>query len=1211
MTSQATPASKHTRTLGLATLAYAVFVVYGSLVPLDFHYRPLLVAWDAFLQTPYLHLDVGSRADWVANILLYIPLGFFATGWLAAASRSRGVAASFVVFGLCVLVAVGVEFTQLFFPPRTVSLNDIVAEIIGSALGIAIWLSAGQRVMRLWAEVQQGGPASGGALIILYTMAYLCFALFPFDFLVSRAELAAKLADSARFALFVTQSCGAAFHCSAKLALEVLTVVPLGVFLGMVMSPASKPGLGRAFGWGILLGIVIEGLQVFLASGISQGASIITRGMGMALGLAAYRFFRKEWLVQYRPQIKAAMLLAVPLYLLLLVAMNGFFSSRLESRWIATAKLHEVHFLPFYYHYFTSETQAMYSLLLHTAAYAPIGLIVWIFRDGQGGRTSLWISAVTAAFAAFAMESLKLFLNGRKPDPTDVLIAGAAAAMAYYAATRLTRWSGADRVKPEAPSREIPPSRSAPLRPAGFPGLPLAGGLLIGVVALVGWVIAVQPKEHFVDESKLPQLAAPALLPPVDLPGFKSVHPRLPAPTAAELRTLATQNQEFLQQVRSRANGGKGEIEAAALQELIEPGSVDLSLVHRRLLELEITRRGDEQVKPLTVAYDWLYARWSESQRTELRAKLADGCEYIIALIRKDRMSPYNVILYNAPLQALMACSLALYGDDPRGDPVMRFTSDLWKNRVLPAWCQVMGHNGGWHEGGEYVGIGIGQAIYELPAMWRSATGEDLFVSEPGIRGFLDFLVYRKRPDGTDFRWGDGSVFDRIAPDTIPLALEFRHAPAYSLQPPTWDRAPSGWPWGPLTDGSLNDPSSFAHLPLVRLFDGIGMIVVRSGWAPDATYVTFKAGDNYWSHMHLDQGAFTIYKGGALAIDSGLYGPSYGSDHHMNYAYQTVAHNVVTVTDPQDTVPAPGKDKPRPIANDGGQRRIGSGWGVEAAPLDRNEWEAKRDVYHTAVMGPLLDQGGLVVAATDITPAYTNSRSGDGTFSARTRRVERFWRIFGYDRVDDVVVVFDQVTATKASFRKRWLLHTIDQPTMGPGGFSITVAPQDRPGHSGGRLDGKVLLPKDAVINAIGGRGFEFFVDDRNYDENGTLPEAIRKLEPNNVEPGAWRIEVSPPRDARDDIFLVVLLPVAGSAHPVHRVQLLESGKRVGCEIVGPNRTTRWWFEPGRNDAEIEVSSGSDAHRYRVRAPAATSPAPEGWLDRIKSLFGTRSGNQN
>jgi hypothetical protein len=618
----------------------------------------------------------------------------------------------------------------------------------------------------------------------------------------------------------------------------------------------------------------------------------------------------------------------------------------------------------------------------------------------------------------------------------------------------------------------------------------IAGTLGLAATTGVGaLVLGHRPVEVRVDESKLPQLPAPGELPPVSLPRFRYVHPRLPSPSAADLATLAARNPDFLRQVRAHAAGADGEVEAVALQEVLEPGSVDLNQLHQRLMAIKFTWRG----LPGRAGRPTIARHWSEAQRMQLRDKLAEGCDYLIERIRKDRMSPYNVILYNAPFQALMACSLALYGDDPRGDPVMSFTHDLWKNRVLPAWRQIMGRNGGWHEGGEYVGVGICQAIYELPAMWRSATGEDLIASEPGIRGFLDFLVYRKRPDGTDFHWGDGSAFDKIVPDAIPLALELRHAPAYSLRPPAHDAEPTGWPWGPLTDVTLNASSATSRLPLTRWFDGIGMIVARSDWSPGATYVTFKAGDNYWSHSHLDQGAFTIYKGGELAIDSGAYGPTYGSDHHMNYTYQTIAHNLVTVTDPKDTVPAPGKDKPRPIANDGGQRRVGSGWGVEAAPLDRTEWEAKRDTYHTAPTGPLLDQDGLAVAAADITPAYTNAASGSGTFSARTRRVERFWRVFGYDRIDDVVVVFDQVTSSNAAFRKRWLLHTIAAPTLVDGGFSVTVAPQERPGHGGGRLTGKVLLPKEAVINAIGGRGLEFFVDDRNYDENGALSERIHK----------------------------------------------------------------------------------------------------------------------
>jgi len=708
--------------------------------------------------------------------------------------------------------------------------------------------------------------------------------------------------------------------------------------------------------------------------------------------------------------------------------------------------------------------------------------------------------------------------------------------------------------------------------------------------------------EAALDERTLQKLPAPEQAPAADLVQFSQTHPRLPAPSAADYDVLLRANRSYLDFQRTRAAGGSGNLSSAILMARLEPGSQDLRVLRDRLLALTFDGRGAEQTKPLALAYDWLYEQWRPEDRRVLLAKALDGCNYEIKVIREQRLSPYNVILYNAPLQALMACAIAIYRDDLRADPVMNFTADLWLRRVLPVWRQIMGRNGGWHEGGEYVGIGIGQAIYELPAMWRRATGEDLFATEPGIRGFLDFLVYRTQPDGAHFRWGDGAWFDRIVPDAIPLALEYRDAAAYSLRPPGKAPAPSAWPWGPLTDAPLNDPTAITRLPLARLFDGIGMLVARSDWSPQATYVTFKAGDNFWSHSHLDQGAFTIYKGGALAIDSGLYGPHYGSDHHMNYSYQTIAHNTVTVTDPRDTVPAPAKgEKSRPIANDGGQRRIGSGWGVEAAPLDLEEWQAKRDTYHTASMGPLLDRDGLAVAVADITPAYTNQQSGTGTFSARTRRVERFWRIFGYDRVDNVVVVFDQVTATRASFRKRWLLHTLEAPEVTKGGFSVNVAPQDRPGHAGGRLEAKVLLPKGALIEAIGGPGFEFFIDGKNYDENGKLKDMIKKLGANRGEPGAWRIEVSPPEDETEDAFLVVLQPTASGVPPTHRVRLLESGSKVGCEIVGPTRTTRWWFDPGKNRVDIDVAASGEEHRYHVDGPMAPLPARPGWLERLRS----------
>ncbi|MGA7800158.1 MAG: DUF4962 domain-containing protein, partial [Gammaproteobacteria bacterium] len=714
--------------------------------------------------------------------------------------------------------------------------------------------------------------------------------------------------------------------------------------------------------------------------------------------------------------------------------------------------------------------------------------------------------------------------------------------------------------------------------------------VLLAAAAAAAWSLPKVPPERHVDESLLPKLPAPDRLPPVSLPRFRYEHPRLPAPSQSDIQRLQAHDPGYLKSIEKRARNGKGRFREVVIAAYMVPGSQDLDLLFRRLMALKFAWRGQGEVKPLAMAYDWLYGQWSDSQRAALLHKLVEGCNYIVERIRvKQRLSPYNVYLYNSPLQALMAGALASYGDSPEAELPMRFTYDLWLHRVLPVWRQIMGKGGGWHEGNEYVGIGIGQAVYQLPAMWRKATGQDLFKSEPELHHFLDFLIYRQRPDGQNYRWGDGAFHAKAVPDRIPLAIEYRDKAGYSLKrPPPF--GPTSWPWGPLPEPSLYDPDAVARLPLTHFFDGIGMLVMRSGWGPDATYVTFKAGDNYWSHVHLDQGAFTIYKGGPLAVDSGLYGPSYGADHHMNYTYQTIAHNTLTVKDPADTVPNPAKpgEPPRPIANDGGQRRVGSGWGVYAAPLDLADWQAHRAIYHTGTMERVFREDGLTVALADITPAYTNRYSGEGTFTNRTRRVERFWRIFAYDHKADAVVIFDQVISTHARFRKRWLLHTLQRPVVSGDMFTVTVAGSDRPGHAGGRLEGHVLLPKHPDIHVIGGKGFRFYVDGRNYDGHGKVDAKARRV--GDTELGAWRIEVYPSDQQREQNFLTVLLPSLRDAGPPrYRVTRLQDGKRVGCEIAGPERTTRWWFVPGRNQVDVQVSGNGSTRSYHVAPPAPTS----------------------
>lgn len=178
-------------------IAYTVFVIYGSLVPLNFQYHDMQWALDSFKNIQYLNLGIGSRADWVANILLFIPLAFLWLGvfWTSKNSAWR-IPATFLVLILSIGLCISIEFTQQFFPPRTVSLNDIYAEIIGIFLGLILWHATGHRIVQLSRSAFQGGEQARIAALIVYSLTYLVLCLFPYDFLLSLNEFQTHLVST-------------------------------------------------------------------------------------------------------------------------------------------------------------------------------------------------------------------------------------------------------------------------------------------------------------------------------------------------------------------------------------------------------------------------------------------------------------------------------------------------------------------------------------------------------------------------------------------------------------------------------------------------------------------------------------------------------------------------------------------------------------------------------------------------------------------------------------------------------------------------------------------------------------------------------------------------------------------------------------------------------------------------------------------------------
>lgn len=425
--------------LALASwLAWTAFVVYGSLLPFDFRPLPLDRAWALFRQAPFLALGVGSRADWIANGVLYVPVGFLTASLLLLSFGRTGLGAALGLAALwCVVLAGSVEFAQLCFPPRTVSLNDLMAECIGGGLGIALspyllpW-------MRQWrARWDRGARRQLSMWLPAYVLAYPALCLFPYDLLLSLAEYRSKL-SSDHWGWWLAGAGPRPVLATLQLALEVGLALPFGWLLAR-RNRASGLGLAAPALAGALLGLAIEAGQFMIASGISQGASVLTRSAGVLLGALLWRERHRFSLQQVAQQVRRQALLLLLVHGLLLAVVTGWFVRPWQDLDHAQAQWQALRLMPFYYHYYTSEAVALFSLGSVVVMYLPVAVLGWSLR------WSMATAGIVAGLICLVMESSKLFLGGTHPDPTNALIALASVALLSQRLARLDAPSAANR----------------------------------------------------------------------------------------------------------------------------------------------------------------------------------------------------------------------------------------------------------------------------------------------------------------------------------------------------------------------------------------------------------------------------------------------------------------------------------------------------------------------------------------------------------------------------------------------------------------------------------------------------------------------------------------------------------------------------------------------------------------------------------------------
>jgi len=158
------------RNLLLATVAVIAVIVHGSLYPYQFRVPmgtagPLQTLLDSWAIPP------SSYADLVANLLLYVPLGF-----CGALAIQGGRARRLCIMTLAGLVlSTGVELAQFYDGARVTNMSDVYLNTSGAALGAiaaVLLASAGRRLPMT--------EIAGDPIPVLLLVAMLGYHLYPY-----------------------------------------------------------------------------------------------------------------------------------------------------------------------------------------------------------------------------------------------------------------------------------------------------------------------------------------------------------------------------------------------------------------------------------------------------------------------------------------------------------------------------------------------------------------------------------------------------------------------------------------------------------------------------------------------------------------------------------------------------------------------------------------------------------------------------------------------------------------------------------------------------------------------------------------------------------------------------------------------------------------------------------------------------------------------
>ena len=596
------------------------------------------------------------------------------------------------------------------------------------------------------------------------------------------------------------------------------------------------------------------------------------------------------------------------------------------------------------------------------------------------------------------------------------------------------------------------------------------------------------------------------------------------------------------------------------------------------------------------IGYDWLYDLLSQQEKEFAVSILLDGIE----VIERGTFPGWNI-----PLKTKidLVSALAFYGDGINDAEAQRVLDQDWQTEIFNASTgsfgfanAFAGDDGGWTEWFQY-SIRCFHFMKFLMDAWYTATGEDIYrdsayfqnyakwyasailpyaEANASLAGGREWKILRAFQGNAGLKASDPSVLEMpnmlltsyrdSRPDVAGLnawLAKYRmgenlvdEAVVYQI---LWqDKAVT-----PKSPQELN-------LPLTQKYDGLGWVVMRTGWESlDDTMVTFTSASvaraSHWSGG--EQNSFTIDKWGPLTMHA-------GAKVHQEYQLRSWAYNTMVFPDPSMNYDYSNSDWA------GQQFRPG------LLPYDLGGIERFEaiDSEYTYILG-------------DATANYTSPANNN----ANPPKIDLFTRQFVYLKPDtnlnsDYIVVFDRTRTLETRFEKRWLLHMGFDPQINGTGTQINPATTEYTnadlvtisntgfGSQHGKLFSKTLLPEQHKIRKVGGPNNEFYIDvyGGNWTKMAQVKFPLSDADANYA--GRYRIEVVSTTGELYDTFLHVLQTAdAYATNQMVATVRVDGDTMVGAHIA-PSPGQREWVVMFSRTEDIQTQA-----TYSITAYSGTT----------------------